>query len=178
VPGHCLSLSTWSEIEPDPELRRRTVAAWTVLPELVTANQGEQGIVELCRDLIARGVGIEAGLLSLTDAEAFVRSGLAEHCVRVLIEPLDPDADAAVAHAAAMEDVLVRAGITLRQVHYGEGIASWAVGRRALPRGHGIRTGLEDTLVLPDGRPSPDNASLVIAAAELMREFGVLPSRV
>lgn len=122
-------------------------------------------------------MGIEAGLLSLTDAEAFVRSGLAEHCVRVLVEPLDQDADAAVAHAAAMEDVLVRAGITLPQVHHGEGIASWAVGRRALQRGHGIRTGLEDTVVLPDGRPSPDNASLVIAAAELMREFGILPSR-
>ena len=30
----------------------------------MTANQGEDGILELCELLIARGIGIEAGLLS------------------------------------------------------------------------------------------------------------------
>jgi uncharacterized protein (DUF849 family) len=167
-PGVPISLSTSAEIEPDPERRRALVADWTVLPELVTANQGEEGIVELCHDLMARGVGIEAGLLALSDAEAFVRSGLAERCVRVLIEPLDPDPLQAVEHAAAMEAVLGRAGIALGQVHHGDGIASWAVNERALRRGHGIRTGLEDVPVLPDGRPAPDNPSLVRAAATLM----------
>jgi hypothetical protein len=39
----------------------------------VTANQGEEGIVELCDLLLARGVGIEAGLLSVADADTFVR---------------------------------------------------------------------------------------------------------
>src|SRR5262249_10687206 len=67
-PGIPISLSTSAAIEPDPRRRRELVAAWTLLPELVTANQGEAGIRELCDDLIARGVGIEAGLLSLADA--------------------------------------------------------------------------------------------------------------
>ena len=44
----------------------------TELPELVTANQGEDGILDLCDLLLARGIGIEAGLLSLDDAHAFV----------------------------------------------------------------------------------------------------------
>ncbi|HET7855966.1 MAG TPA: 3-keto-5-aminohexanoate cleavage protein [Gaiellaceae bacterium] len=167
-PGVPVSLSTSAEIAPDPVRRLELVAGWTLLPELVTANQGETGIVELCEHLIARGVGIEAGLLSAADAEAFASSGLAARCVRALIEPLDADPQDALAHAAAMEQILDDAGISLEQVHHGDGVASWAVNERGLGRGHGIRTGLEDTPVLPDGRLAPDNAALVRAAAALM----------
>jgi uncharacterized protein (DUF849 family) len=174
-PGIPLSLTTWALIDPDPAHRRAQVAAWTVLPDLVTANQGEDGIVELCHDLLPRGVGIEAGLLELADAERFVTTDLAAHCTRVLIEPLDEDIETAVAHAAAMEQVVAGAGITLPQVHHGEGIASWAVSERGLRRGHGFRTGLEDVLVLPDGQSAPDNASLVTAAVAMMRAAGVEP---
>jgi uncharacterized protein (DUF849 family) len=163
-----ISLSTSAAIERDLQRRYTQVAGWTDLPELVTANQGEPGIVDLCELLIGRGVGIEAGLLSLADAEAFVASGLAPRCARVLIEPLDAEPDAAVAHAEAMEQALTDAGIALEQVHHGDGIASWAVNRRALERGHGIRTGLEDTPVLPDGRDASGNGELVAAAAALM----------
>jgi uncharacterized protein (DUF849 family) len=167
-PGVPISLSTSAAIEPDPERRRALVAAWTELPDLVTANQGEAGIRELCEHLVGRGVGVEAGLLGLSDAEAFVASGLARSCARVLVEPLDADPDEAVAHAAAIEALLARAGIGLEQVHHGDGVASWAVNARGLARGHGIRTGLEDTTVMPDGRPAPDNAALVRAAAAMM----------
>jgi uncharacterized protein (DUF849 family) len=167
-PGVPISLTTSADIEPDPARRLALVRGWTELPELVTANQGEDGIVPLCEHLIERGVGIEAGLLELSDAEAFVRSGLASRCVRVLVEPLDKDAEDAVEHAAAMERVLVAAGIELEQVHHGDGVASWAVNRRALERGHGIRTGLEDTVFLPDGQPGADNAELVRVAMAMM----------
>jgi uncharacterized protein (DUF849 family) len=167
-PGVPISLSTSADIEPDPERRLALVAAWTELPELVTANQGEAGIVELCERLIERGVGIEAGLLSLSDAHTFTASSIAGSCVRALIEPLDADPDAAVAHAAAMEDALIAGGVQLEQVHHGDGIASWAVNRRAAARGHGIRTGLEDTPVLPDGRTAAGNGDLVAVAAALL----------
>jgi uncharacterized protein (DUF849 family) len=164
-----ISLTTSAAIARDPEERFRIVEAWQDMPDLVTANQGEAGIVELCELLLSRGVGIEAGLLSIEDARAFVLSGLADRCRRVLIEPLDADPDAAVQHAAKMEDILVSAGITLEQVHHGYGIACWAVNRRGLDRGHGIRTGLEDITLLPDGKPARDNADLVAAAARLLR---------
>ena len=61
-PGIPISLSTSEGIEPDDERRLALVAAWTALPDLVTANQGEAGILELCELLVARGIGIEAGL--------------------------------------------------------------------------------------------------------------------
>jgi uncharacterized protein (DUF849 family) len=169
-PGIPVSLTTSAAVEPDPARRLAQVERWTALPDLVTANQGEAGIQELCERLVARGVGIEAGLLSVADTEAFVRAGAAERCLRALIEPLDQDPGEAVAHAAAIEDVLVAAGIDLEQVHHGDGIASWAVARRALGRGHGIRTGLEDTTVLPDGRLAVDNAALVRAAVAMISD--------
>jgi uncharacterized protein (DUF849 family) len=174
-PGVPISLTTSSAIEPDPRRRLALVSSWTVLPELVTANQGEPGIIELCNALIERGVGIEAGLLAISDARAFVTSGLVDRCTRVLVEPLDSDPDDAVAHAAAMEKVLAQAQVRLQQVHHGDGIASWAVNRRAVARGHGIRTGLEDTPFLPDGQIARDNAALVRAAAAMIAAVSGAP---
>jgi uncharacterized protein (DUF849 family) len=167
-PGTPISLTTSASIEPDAHRRSELIASWTTLPDLVTANQGEPGIVELCEHLIARGVGIEAGLLSLDDANAFVRSGLTERCVRVLLEPLSVHPQDAVAEAEAMGQTLTTARVSLAQVHHGDGIASWAVNERAVSRGHGIRTGLEDTTLLPDGRRATDNAELVRVARALL----------
>jgi uncharacterized protein (DUF849 family) len=169
-PDTSISLTTSAAVVSNPAERFRIVAAWQEMPDLVTANQGEPGIRELCELLLSRGVQVEAGLLSLDDAHAFVRSGLASRCRRVLVEPLDAEPEAAVRHAAEMEDIVVSAGIGLEQVHHGDGIASWAVNRRALERGHGIRTGLEDTPLLPDGSIARDNADLVAAAVRLIRE--------
>lgn len=169
-PGVPISLSTSAAIEPDPARCRDLVAAWTELPDLVTANMGEEGILDLCELLLERGIGIEAGLLSLYDARLFVESGIAPRCVRAMVEPLDPEPGDAVAHAEAIENQLATGGIRLEQVHHGDGIASWAVNRRAAGRGHGIRTGLEDTPVLPDGRLAQGNGELVAAAVSLLSE--------
>lgn len=168
-PDTPISLTTSAAIVGDPAKRFRIVEAWEEMPDLVTANQGEPGIVALCELLLSQGVGIEAGLLSTEDARAFVRSGFAGRCRRVLVEPLDADPDAAVYHAAQIEEIVVSAGIALEQVHHGYGPACWAVNRRGLGRGHGIRTGLEDIMLLPDGTPARDNADLVAAAARLIR---------
>ena len=170
-PGIPISFSTSAGIEADPERRLALVAAWTELPELVTANQGEEGIVDLCELLLERGIGIEAGLLQLTDAQSFTASGLAPRCVRAMVEPLGEDPEDALAEAAAIEETLSEAGIGLEQVHHGDGIASWAVNRRAAERGHGIRTGLEDTPVLPDGSLASGNGELVAAAASILAEL-------
>lgn len=169
-PGVPVSLSTSVGIEPDPRRRLELVASWTELPDLVTANQEEAGIVELCEHLIARGVGIEAGLSSAPEAEAFVGAGIADRCVRALVEPLEASADEALANAAAIEDVLLGAVESLEQVHHGDGLASWAVNERGLSRGHGMRTGIEDTTVMPDGRRADGNGDLVRAASEMIAQ--------
>ena len=171
-----ISLTTSATIVSDPHERLRIVEVWQELPDLVTANQGEPGIHELCELFLARGVAIEAGLLTIDDARAFVASGLAPRCRRVLIEPLEEDIAVALANAAAMEEIVVSAGIALDQVHHGYGLACWAVNRRALQRGHGIRTGFEDVIVLPDGSPARDNADLVTAAMRMIRESSPHPN--
>ncbi|MDN5933646.1 MAG: 3-keto-5-aminohexanoate cleavage protein, partial [Pseudonocardia sp.] len=168
-PNTPVSLTTSATIVPEPEERLRIVQAWDDLPDLVTANQGEPGIGDLCELLLSRSVDIEAGLLTIEDARAFVASGLASHCRRVLIEPLELDPDTAVRNAAAMEEIVVAAGVALEQVHHGYGVACWAVNRRALALGHGIRTGLEDVTVLRDGSPAQDNTALVAAAVALIK---------
>ena len=169
-PGVPISLTTAARVEPDPEKRQVLIAAWTDLPDLVSANMGEAGILELCDLLLARGVGIEAGLLSLDDARIFVESGIAPRCVRALVEPLNADPDEAVALAAAIEQALAAGGVQIEQVHHGDGIASWAVNRCAVACGHSIRTGLEDTPVLPDGRMASGNGELVAAAVRLLEQ--------
>ena len=172
-PGTPISLSNSEGIEPDPARRLRAILDWTDLPELVTVNQGEAGIVELCELLLSRGVALEAGLLCLDDARRFIAVGLAARSHRVLIEPLDADIDDAVAHAEAMESVILQARISLQQVHHGDGIASWAVNRRAVALGYGIRTGLEDTPVLENGRLASGNGELVAEAVSIVAEHGL-----
>lgn len=171
-PGIPISLSTSAEIEPDPQKRLTLIAGWTELPDLVSANQGEAGIREVCEMLIGRGVGIEAGLLSVDDVTSFVGSGLTDRCERVLVETTETDPDRALTDAAAIERVIAEADIELPQVHHGEGIASWVVNARAIRRGHGIRTGLEDTPVLIDGSQAAGNGELVAVAAGLLAELG------
>ena len=167
-PGIPISLTTSAAIVADPALRLRLVSSWAELPDLVTANQGEEGIIELCELLLSRGVEVEAGLLSVADARKFVATSIPLRCRRVLIEPLDADPGHAVRRAAEMEEIVMAAGITLEQVHHGYGIASWAVSHRAITRGHGIRTGLEDTSVLPDGREAQSNAQLISTAVSMI----------
>lgn len=167
-PGVPVSLTTSASIVSDPSRRLAMIKEWKILPDLVTANQGEAGIVELAEYLLSRGVGIEAGLLCPDDAHRFVASALPGRCHRVLIEPLDPDPETASRDAATMEAILADAGIALPQVHHGFDGSCWAVNLRALERGHGIRTGMEDVVVLPDGQPARDNAQLVISARALI----------
>jgi len=166
-PGIPISLTTSATIVSDPAERLRIVSSWTELPDLVTANQGEEGIVELCELLLSRGVEIEAGLLSVDDARKLAAAPAHLRFRRVLIEPLDISPDKALQHAAEMEEIVAAAGITLEQVHHGYGIACWAVNQRAVDRGHGIRTGLEDVDVLPDGREAESNAQLVRTALSM-----------
>ena len=59
-PGVQISLSTAAYVEPDPSRRLELVRAWTELPDIVSANVCEDGIVELCDLVLSRGIGIEA----------------------------------------------------------------------------------------------------------------------
>jgi 3-keto-5-aminohexanoate cleavage enzyme len=48
----------------------------------------------------------------------------------------------------------------------------WALHRRCLELGGNVRTGLEDTLYLPNGERATSNARLIEALVEMAREVG------
>lgn len=148
----------------DAERRLAHVAAWEELPDYASANVVEPGFAELCELLGGRGLGIEVGVWTLADAEALVASGLRP--LRVLVETSDAWAPDPVAAAAEIDAALVAGGVTAPQLHHGANADTWAVIDAAVVRGHDVRVGLEDTMVLPDGSTARDNAALVAAARE------------
>jgi uncharacterized protein (DUF849 family) len=163
-PGTPLGLTTglWTT-GGDAERRAAHVAAWNELPDYASANAMEPGFLELCELLSGRGVGIEAGVWTLADAEALVESGIRP--LRVLVETSDGRAPDPVAAAAEIDATLVEGGVTAPQLHHGAHEHAWAVLDAALARGRDIRIGLEDTTLLPDGSRARDNAELVAEAA-------------
>jgi uncharacterized protein (DUF849 family) len=168
VPGLPAGVSTGAWIEPDPRTRVAQVRGWGERPDFASVNFDEVGALEVADALLAMGVGIEAGLASAAAAETFVASGIAPRCLRVLLEPQDQALPAALTVTAAMEQILTRAGVAIPRLLHGTGATAWALLAEAVRRGHQARIGLEDTLLLPDGRVAPDNAALVVAARRML----------
>jgi uncharacterized protein (DUF849 family) len=166
-PGIPISMTTFAQIEPDPGRRLETITRWSELPELVPANQGEEGIDELTDLLLARGVGVEACVFTSADAGKLLRRGGVDRFRRIVVEPIESDPSIACAHALEIEEMLLHARVALEQVHHGVGRSSWPVLRQAALRGHGVRTGLEDVSELPDGRLAASTVDLVQAAVAL-----------
>ena len=75
-----------------------------------------------------------------------------------------------MAHAEAIERTLAEAGIALEQVHHGDGIASWAVNRRAIPRDTAFGPVWRTPRFCPDGRLADGNGDLVAAAAAMLAD--------
>jgi uncharacterized protein (DUF849 family) len=142
----------------DAAHRLELLARWSELPDFVSVNLGEPGFDELCALLAERGIGVEAGVWSVDDARALLGSPHAAGCRRVLVE-------SALPAAAEIEELVAPLG--LPQLHHASESETWPVLERALARGHDVRVGLEDTLVLADGTRAADNADLVRAAVAL-----------
>ena len=163
-PGIPVGISTARWIEADERVRLQRVREWTVLPDFASVNFDEPGAVELCHALRERGIGVEAGLSSAADVEVLLHFDLAKHCLRVLIEPGEEEASAALAAAQEMIDALGEAHIRVPKLLHGFGVAAWPLFDAALRYGYDARIGLEDTLSLPDGRMAQGNAELVALA--------------
>src|SRR5881296_3927687 len=168
VPRTPVGVSTGAWIERDPARRLSLIGQWAALPDFASVNFHEEGAVELARLLRSRGVGIEAGLGNREGAECFVDSGLGAQCLRILLEPGDTDAAAALRLVGQLEEILDRAGVRLPRLLHGVDAAAWPLIAAATARGYDTRVGLEDTLALPDGRLASGNAALVAAAKRLI----------
>lgn len=164
--GYPVGVSTGAWIEPDVERRIRLVSEWTK-PDYASVNLSEDGALEMMRALLQAGIGIEAGVWSVADAEALVHSGLADRTTRVLIEPVEVERKDAVALVSAIHRVLDRHDVAVPRLQHGDGRATWVLLEDAVARGIDTRIGLEDTLLLPDGTRAASNAALVGAARSL-----------
>lgn len=171
-PGVPVGGTTIEGIARDPAHRLALVRAWTVLPDFVSVNMSEDGAVELCTVLIEVGISIEAGIATPEEAQILIASGLANDCLRILIEPVDETVESAVATIQAIETLLDAARVQVPRLLHGFDITSWPILDLALERGYDTRIGLEDTLFLPDGSLTHDNAELVVVACARARRVG------
>ncbi|MFI9255382.1 3-keto-5-aminohexanoate cleavage protein [Streptomyces sp. NPDC053069] len=156
-----VGVTTGAWAEPDPMARLARVRSWSVLPDFASVNWHEPGAEAVAGQLLALGVGVEAGIRSGTDAAArFAASPLGPRVLRVLAEVTDPDPATAGASARALLAELGTAHGRPVLLHGEEG-GTWPVLRLAGRLGLATRIGLEDTLFLPDGGRAASNAQLV-----------------
>ncbi|MGA7851822.1 MAG: 3-keto-5-aminohexanoate cleavage protein [Candidatus Acidiferrales bacterium] len=165
IPATPFGVSTGAWIVPDVKARYEKVASWKVLPPFASINFNEEGGVALAELLLSRGGRIEAGVGSPKAVEAFVASGLASRCLRVMFEPEQQDLRAALDGVERLEKMLDRAAVKIPRLLHGLNRTAWELIDAAAKRGYDTRIGLEDVLTLPDGRQAPSNASLVAEAA-------------
>ncbi|MFJ5281601.1 3-keto-5-aminohexanoate cleavage protein [Streptomyces parvulus] len=164
-----VGVTTGAWAEPDPAARVARIRSWTVLPDHASVNWHEPGAEETAAALLERGVSVEAGVWSGTGGAArFLRSPLAPHVLRVLAEVTDTDPATARETARALLAALGPAHGRPVLLH-GEDANAWPVLRLAGHLNLPTRIGLEDTLLMPDGRRAPSNAELVRAGLEEWR---------
>lgn len=164
-PGVPVGVSSGFWMLNDELARLRAVVAWTARPNFVSVNWHEPGAPELALILLARGIGVEAGLVDLAAAESYARWPWADQALRVLVEIDDrPDAEASRA-ALDVLGLLDEAGVRPPRLLHGAGSSAWPLLDLAGRLGLDTRIGLEDTLSLPDGRPAAHNGELVAEAA-------------
>ncbi|MET0454404.1 MAG: 3-keto-5-aminohexanoate cleavage protein [Mycobacterium sp.] len=165
APGLPLGVTTGFWALPDPEARRKAVEGWTVLPDFASLNWHEPGSPELAEVLLGKGLGVEVGIFHAEAAASWAASPMAQHCMRVMIE-LQGHEDVAVA-----DDLLAKvnaAGSPAPVLLHGLDESCWPLLEHAGVCGVQTRIGMEDTLKLPDGTVTPDNAALVAAALRLL----------
>ncbi len=160
VPGLPVGLSTAELIDPDPFARAAALTAWQRGPDFVSVNVSELGWAGIARAALHAGIAVEAGLATPADAEELARSPFAHRVVRALVEV---DGGAEEARAIAR---LIPRGVP--QLWHGYGEQTWEVISAGAAAGVDVRIGLEDVLVLPEGRVAAGNAELVVAAVELI----------
>jgi uncharacterized protein (DUF849 family) len=160
VRGLPIGLSTAETIDRDPFARAAALSTWRTPPDFVSVNVSELGWAGIMRAAQHAGIGVEAGLSSTDDAAELVGSPFAHRLVRALVE-VDGGAEEARAIAA-----LIPSGVP--QLWHGFGMRTWEVIAAGVAAGHNVRIGLEDVLVLPDGRIAVDNAELIATAIELI----------
>lgn len=154
VPGIEISVSTTV-----PGRREPLVASWAALaagrPDIAGVHVGEPGWRDLAQALHRAGVGVEL----IFAAPARLRD-LPEGVSRITVVATRETAESLLGHVEPLG---------LPVLLHGRDSDAWPVLDYAAILEHDVRMGLEDTLLLPDGRLARNNAELVALARRRQR---------
>lgn len=164
--GLPIGVTTAAWIEPDLARRLDLVRRWRE-PDYASVNLSEPGAIEVIKALLEAGIGIEAGIWTVADAELLAASDVADRVMRLMIEPTGVSPADAIPLVSAIHEVFDRADLRAPRLQHGDGEATWILLEDAVARGIDTRIGFEDTTRLPDGSRAENNAALVRAARAL-----------
>jgi uncharacterized protein (DUF849 family) len=169
-PGTLIGVSTGSWIEGDGRRTLARIDGWTELPDYASVNLGEADAPAVMERLRQRGIGIEAGLASVADAERLTELDKGRCVLRILIEVAEQDIEQARAVASGVVKLLDRSGVRRPRLLHGFDATVWDFVTLAAELRLSTRVGLEDGSKLPDGSTASGNADLVAAAVDVFRK--------
>lgn len=169
-PGTLIGVSTGAWIERDEARTLAAIDGWRELPDYASVNLSEPGAPAVIERLRRRGVGVEAGLASVADAERLAALHLGGLALRVLIEVGEQDIDEALAVVDRIERVLSDAHVRRPTLAHGVDATVWRFVALAAERRWSTRVGLEDGDALPNGATAADNAAIVRAAVATFQQ--------
>src|SRR5271167_696548 len=108
-PGTLIGVSTGEWIEGDERRTLASIDAWDELPDYASVNLGEAAAPAVMEKLRQRGIGIEAGLAAIADAERLVKLDSGKRVLRILIEISEQNIGEALTVADGVFAVLDRA---------------------------------------------------------------------
>ena len=169
-PGTLIGVSTGAWIEGDPARTRDCIAAWRELPDYASVNLSEPDAPAIIALLHSMGVGVEAGLASVSDTERFVALPDCRRVLRVLVE-IDREEGSGNADAIVdgIAQELAKADIRRPVLLHGTDATVWHFVRRAYRQRWSTRVGLEDGCLRLGGERASGNAAIVSDAVRLFR---------
>jgi uncharacterized protein (DUF849 family) len=168
-PGTPVGVSTGAWIERDETQTINAINGWNELPDYASVNLAELDAPAVMELLRRRGVGIEAGIASVADAERFLSLPDHHRVLRIMIEMVEQNFPAALKTADDIAALFDRAGMQRPILLHGLDATVWPFVTIARQRRWSTRIGFEDGKHLPDGTVASGNAALVAAAVAMYR---------
>jgi uncharacterized protein (DUF849 family) len=172
--GVGVTTGLWAAGDPADAARTRQqqIEAWAGLgprqqPDFASLNLSEDGWQQVAATLAAMGIGVEAGIWSVTDADRIATYEPPGGWLRIMVELSGVGAAEA---SAVADEILARLAITApgaRPLLHGEEHSAWPLVEHAGRLGLPTRIGLEDVTLGPAGQPVSGNAELVRLGLEI-----------
>ena len=170
VPDILIGISTAWPILPDADERRAAIASWSYLPDYVSVNLQENDAADVIRQVLERGIDVEAGLWSVADAQRFIQLGEWSACKRILIEINEQGIEAGRRAVRDILALLEENAVDLPILLHGYDATVWPIYEDSLKHGFDARIGLEDGCLLPSGDVCDCNHALIQQAVRIANE--------